>query len=285
MLAAGFVISGILGCEIKYFADASPEVLPANLTAAQIEQLAPLNIMDAPIMQDLSRLISELEHRFGHVEGDINWEGVQNVALNLRGQQLFLDYYQSPELARRLLDTVAEVIVQFLDFMIARTGTTSISVNRIVGLVDPRINLHSNCSVTMISADHYREYLLPHDQMLANRFQPYGIHYCGEDMHRLRHEFAGIDGATFFDVGWGSDVKLCREALPDKFLSLRLSPVRMLSETADEIENDIVDLLRDAGPLEKTGLCCVNMDYGTPDENIERIFRVAERYRKEYTQS
>ncbi|MBA7625544.1 hypothetical protein ES703_32975 [subsurface metagenome] len=121
--------------------------------------------------------------------------------------------------------------------------------------------------------------------MLANRFQPYGIHYCGEDMHRLRHEFAGIDGATFFDVGWGSDVKLCREALPEKFLSLRLSPVRMLSETADEIENDIVGLLRDAGPLEKTGLCCVNMDYGTPDENIERIFRVAERYRKEYAQA
>lgn len=285
MLAAGFIISGILGCEIKYFVDASPEVLPANLTAAQIEQLAPLNIMDAPIMQDLSRLISELERRFGYVEGDINWEGVQNVALSLRGQQLFLDYHQNPELAKKLLDAIVGVIVQFLDFMIARTGTTSISVNRIVGLVDPRINLHSNCSVTMISADHYREYLLPHDQMLANRFQPYGIHYCGEDMHRLRHEFAGIDGATFFDVGWGSDVKLCREALPEKFLSLRLNPVRMLSETADEIENDIVGLLRDAGPLEKTGLCCVNMDYGTPDENIERIFQVAERYRKEYAQA
>ncbi|MFB0515032.1 MAG: uroporphyrinogen decarboxylase family protein [Candidatus Neomarinimicrobiota bacterium] len=285
LLAAGFIISAILGCEIKYFDDASPEVITANLTDNEIEKLETPNILDTQVMGDLSRLLSTLQQKFDYVEGDINWEGVQNVALNLRGQQLFVDYCVNPGLANRLLDTVANVITQFLDFMILKTGTTSISVNRIVAHVNPKINLHSNCTVTMISADQYREYLLKYDQTFSEKFRPYGIHYCGDDMHRMIPGFTQVDGATFFDVGWGSDVHLCRQAFPDKFLSLRLSPARMLSESKEEIENDIVNLMRNAGPLQKTALCCVNLDYGTPDENIRTIFEVAERYRKRYAES
>ena len=40
----------------------------------------------------------------------MNWEGVQNVALNLRGPQLFTDYYDNPALARRLLDISAQLL-------------------------------------------------------------------------------------------------------------------------------------------------------------------------------
>jgi uroporphyrinogen-III decarboxylase len=225
------------------------------------------------------KLFQALEQKFGYLEGDINWEGIQNVALNLRGQQLFIDYYTNPDLAKKLLDTVANTIIQFLEFMNSKTGTTSISVNRIVQKVDSRIHLHSNCTVTMISADTYRDFLLPYDQMLSEKFQPCGIHYCGNDMHKMRNEFAKLEKVSFFDVGWGSDVKLCREALPDKFFSLRLSPERMKSKSAEEIEKDIEDLLQYATPLHKVGLCCINMDYGTPDENVRKIFEVAKRYR------
>jgi len=105
------------------------------------------------------------------------------------------------------------------------------------------------------------------------------IRYCGNDMHKVRYEFAKLKKVSFFDVGWGSNVKLCREALPDRFLSLRLSPERMKSKTAEEIEKDIESLLQDSASLHKIGLCCINMDYGTPDENVRKIFEVADRYR------
>lgn len=285
LLAAGYIISGILGCEIRYFEDAPPEVLPANLTDGQVENLKVPDILDSPIMQDLLRLIEKLHEKFGYLEGDVNWEGVQNVALNLRGQQLFIDYCERPELARKLLDTAANTIIQFLDFIASKTGTTSISVNRIVRLVNRRIHLHSNCTVTMISANHYRQFLLKYDEMFSKRFQPYGIHYCGSDMHRLTQEFAALPDASFFDVGWESDIKRCREDLPDKFLSLRLSPVRMKSELSEAIDSDTVNLLANAGPLEKAGLCCINMDYGTPDENIRTMFEAAERHRSKVAAS
>ncbi|UCH11235.1 MAG: hypothetical protein JSU61_04930 [Fidelibacterota bacterium] len=283
LLAAGFIVSEILGCEVQYFKGASPEVIPAALTEQQIEALGNLNIFDTAVMQDLSRLIITFRKRFGYVEGDINWEGVQNVALNLRGTRLFADYLQNPDAADMLLEAVTRVIIQFLDFMYSETDTTSVSVNRIVGRVHPKMALHSHCTLTMISAEHYRQRVFKYDQLLADRYQPYGIHYCGEDLERMSTDFADIKGLSFVDVGWGSDVRLCREALPDKFLSLRLSPVRMMSESPDAISEDIRKLVEAAGPIEQAGLCCINMDYGTPDENIRTLFEIAAEYRRSVT--
>jgi hypothetical protein len=80
-------------------------------------------------------------------------------------------------------------------------------------------------------------------------------------------------------VGWGSDAAESRAALPDAFLNLRLNPVRMFRCGPDEIAADTEEYLLAAGPLEKVGVCCINMDYGTPDDNIFAVAEVVERYR------
>lgn len=279
-LAAGFLPSAVLGCEIKFFEDASLEVVPANLTDEQVMALEVPNLETNPAFRKLISLMDALEARYGFVEGDVNWEGVQNLALNLRGSQLFLDYFDNPALARRLLDVAERTIAAMAAYIRRRTGTNSISVNRIVGPVDSRISLHSNCTVTMVSAATYHEYLLDYDRKLAAELWPYGIHYCGADMHKVRKEFALVDGAELFDVGWGSDVAACRAALPNAVFSLRLSPVRVSSQTRREVVEDVEKLLRAAGPLDKAALCCINMDDKTPDENVRAIFETASTYRR-----
>ena len=70
-----------------------------------------------------------------------------------------------------------------------------------------------------------------------------------------------------------------RQALPDVFLNLRLNPVRMLQAAPEEIAADTENLLKAAGSLENVGICCINMDYGTPDENIFAMYEVVEKYR------
>lgn len=279
-LAAGFLPSAVLGCKIRYYADASPEVIPANLTDAQVMALQVPDLETNPAFRKLVALMDALEAQYGFIEGDVNWEGVQNVALNLRGQQLFIDYYENPALARRLLDVCARTIEAMAQYIRRRTGTTSVAVNRIVGAVEPRINLHSNCTVAMISARTYREYLLAYDQQLVRALYPYGIHHCGADMHKVRHEYARVDGAELFDVGWGSDVAACRAALPNAIFSLRLSPVRVTTLTPREVAADVEALLRAAGPLERAAVCCINLDDRTPDENVRAIFEVVDKYRK-----
>jgi len=79
-------------------------------------------------------------------------------------------------------------------------------------------------------------------------------------------------------VGWGSDVAAVSAALPDTFLNLRLSPVRMLQLTAAEIREDAEKLLQACGRTEKVGLCCINMDHGTPDANVLAMLDAARRW-------
>ena len=120
---------------------------------------------------------------------------------------------------------------------------------------------------------------LPIEQKLAGRLQPFGIHQCGDNLHRVAAEYAKLPLA-YVEAGWGSDVTRVREALPDVFLNLRLSPIRMLRCAPQEIAEDTEKLLQAAGPLGKTGVCCINLDHGTPDDNLFAMFEVIQRYRR-----
>ena len=148
-----------------------------------------------------------------------------------------------------------------------------------VAHLTPTPFLHANCSVQMISPKSYREMQLPIEQQLAAKLQPFGIHHCGDNLQRVAAEYAKLP-LVYCEVGWGSDVARVREALPDVFLNVRLSPIRMLQCTPQEIAQDTEKLLRAAGPLEKTGVCCINLDHGTPDDNLFAMFDVIQRYRK-----
>lgn len=114
---------------------------------------------------------------------------------------------------------------------------------------------------------------------MAERIQPFGIHHCGDNAHKMAPAYAELP-VTYVEVGWGSDVAACRQALPDAFLNLRLSPVRMLRGAPGEMAADMERLLLTAGPLEQVGVCCINMDHGTPDDSIFAVFEVIQRYRR-----
>jgi uroporphyrinogen-III decarboxylase len=184
--------------------------------------------------------------------------------------------------AKRLLGLIADLIVDVVSYLHSRTGTYSVSVNRMAEHFHPSPFLHANCSVQMISPVSYKEIQFPIEQRMAERLQPFGVHHCGNNLHRIAPEYAGL-GAQYFEVGWGSDVAQSRRALPDVFLNLRLNPVRMLQETPQAIAEDTEKLLSaaaSAGSLAHVGLCCINMDYGTPDENLFAMYEVVERYRR-----
>ena len=279
-LAAGFMISSLWGCGIRYSDDNSPVVEARNMTLAELDAMKAPDPADNPDFRDLFALIRALKERFGYVSGDIGWGNLQNLALDLVGQNIFLAYYDDPAAVHRIYDKMNRNVVEILSAVRKETGTTSISVNRTVEKVEPAINLQSNCSVQMISNATYEEFLLPREIELSKALQPYGIHHCGDNMHNVAEGYSKVKEACFFDVGWGADIARCRKLIPDAFFNVRLSPVKIRTCAAGEVERDLVNLLESAGDLSKVGICCINMDYGTPDENVAKIFEVAERYRK-----
>lgn len=278
-VAGGFVIPALLGAEIIFSDDEAPQPKPINLTMAQIEALEKPDFQARWPMAQLIADMDALEAQYGYVVGDLNTDGLLNAAYHLYGQNLFLDFYESPERVKRLLAIIGELITDVALYVRERTGSCSVAVNRMIEHVDRRMFLHANCSVQMISPASYRAMQLPIEQEMAQRVAPFGIHHCGNNLHRVAPAYAET-GAIYYEVGWGSDPALSRAALPDAFLNLRLDPVRMLHATPQEIAADTERLLRAAGPLEQAGVCCINMDYGTPDDNIFAMAEVVERYRR-----
>lgn len=278
-LATGFIVSNILGCLVRFNEASPPDVICANMTDSDIMSLKVPDIFKNDMMNDIVQMMDYFENKFGYIEGDLNWSGIQNIALDLRGQELFIDYYENPELVEHLFTVISETLIKFVKYIRGRTGTTSISVNPFVRHFLPSVNLHSNCSVTMISNEIYEKYLLKYENLLSQELQPYGIHHCGNDMHKVAGGYSKVKRANFFDVGWGSDIIICREALPDAFFNLRLSPVRILECDADTVRNDIIRMVTENGSIENAGICCINMDYGTPDDNVRQIFETAKSLR------
>ena len=278
-VAGGFVIPALFGADVWFEPNAAPQPMPVQLTMAQVETLEKPDFHTVWPMTEIIPQMDALEAEWGYVVGDMNTDGLLNAAYHLYGQDLFIDFYRQPSRVRRLLDLIAEVIVDVALYIRSRTGTCSISVNRMVEHVDPALFYHANCSVQMISSKSYREFQLPVEQRMAARTQPFGIHHCGDNLHRIASAYAET-GALMYDVGWGSDVAAVRRDLPDAFLNLRLSPIRMLQCAPHEIAQDTEMLLQAAGPLQAAGVCCINMDDGTPDDNLFAMAEVVERYRR-----
>lgn len=268
-LAAGYLLQEMLGCQVDYRDGHPPQVI-----CAQQEQLHvdPEAAFASDSFRAFTHLCDQLQQRHGHLTGDVNFAGILNIALDLRGQDLFIDMHTDPKHVHQEFAKIAEVITRFVDYVMARTGSSSISVNRTVRHLPRPVVLHSECTHTMISARDYETFLMNYDIQWDRRYSAFGIHYCGPDAHRYAPSFAKIPGLYFVDVGSGGDVQMLRQALPQTFLNLRLDPVKLREQSPDQIHNMVHRLARDSLYPTLTGLCCINMDDTITDEQISAIF-------------
>lgn len=277
--ASGYIISELLGCKVNYFEDSAPQVKPANHEELKIYTS---DIFKTPAFKKLEHLLEKLKGKYGYLSGDINFGGILNTALDLQTEKIFLDFFEKPEETKNYFTNISKVIEEFTTFIEKETGTTSVSVNRIVKHFKNPVFLHSECSHTMISTEQYEEFLLSFDIEWSQRFRPFGIHYCGSDPHRYAKVFQKIPHLDFLDVGWGGDLKELRKYLPDTFLNIRLNPVEINNYTDEELSNTIKRLVIDSNNPKLTGICCINMDDKVEDKKVMVLFKTVEELRKAY---
>lgn len=282
-LASGYLLSEMLGCKVEYFEDAPPQVICAHREDLKIVEA---DAFKSAAFQKLVRLIEQLKAKYGYVVGDINWGGVLNMALDVRGEEIFTDMITRPDEVKAYFRSIANVIDKFVWYVQCQTGSSSISVNRSARLFDHPLAIHSECSHTMISAQDYRDFILPIDLDWSMRHQAYGIHYCGKDPHRHAEEYAKIERLAFLDLGWGGDVALLRKHLPHTFLNIRLNPVDIETQSKEELHRMIRERVIASGKDQTlTGICCINMDDKVSDERIRDIYEIAEDLRLEESEA
>ena len=278
-LAAGYLISGMLGCRIEYAANAAPQVVCAHREDFDIDEEA---AFQSVYFKRLLTLIDTLKAKYGFVCGDINWGGVLNIAIDLKGENILMDMAMQPEACKNYLLKISRVVERFFTFIQSQTGTNSISVNRVVRHIPKPVFLHSECTHTLISEDDYRNFLMPIDVDWSRKYRPYGIHYCGKDPHRHATAYGELPSLDFFDLGWGGDIAMMRAQLPGTLLNLRIDPVNLNTFPHESIEEFIRNGVRLSGDPYLTGVCCINMDSETDDDKVRTILRVTESIRNEY---
>ena len=271
--AAGYLLSEMLGCEIRYFENQAPQVICAHREDFRVLSE---DVNKNVAFKRLNTLIETLKSKYGYVVGDVNWGGILNLAIDLRGEQMLMDMMLQPEESQKFFDEIGIIIENFTNYISSNTSTTSVSVNRIVRHIEKPVFLHSECTHTMISDDLYEQLLLPADIRWSMEHRPFGIHFCGRDPHRFADSFAKIPHLDFLDLGWGGDVKLLREKLPNTFFAIRLDPVTINQTPDEELKKTIKQLVADSGDLNMTGLCCINMDDNTDDRKIRLIYETAD---------
>ncbi|MHC4395255.1 MAG: uroporphyrinogen decarboxylase family protein [Planctomycetota bacterium] len=279
-LAAGYLFPEMFGCKVEYKEDAPPQQSCAQLPDLEISAEAALT---SPACKRFEKLVDSLEKKYGYVTGDVGVAAVLNLAIDLRGENLFMDMFDKPDNIGSFFDEIAKVTKEFTQKLQKKTGSTSISVNRTVRHLEPAIFVHSECSHTMISVADYEKFLFKYDTRWSEQYRPYGIHFCGGDPHRYAQSFAKLPHLDWLDVGWGGDIKQLRQALSNTFLNIRLSPVEIIDNSIREIEETIRRLVADSANPYLTGVCCINMDEKVTDDKISCIFETVDALREEYS--
>ena len=277
LLASGFLYSQLLGCEVVFRKDDAPQVLAAGLTDEQVDALRAPDLDTHPLWQRVQCQIDGFLQRYGYVESAINLMGIQNIALDLRGDELFCDYYDDESDRKdRLLGVATELSLDIGRRLYAVSRTVSGGVTSIVKQVCPSVYLTSNCSVTMISGEQYREHLLPYDTRLAEAFPCFGIHHCGSNMENAIEEYLKVPNLRFLEIGAGSDLDRIARALNgrDILSCIRYSPVALKTDTPEQIRRNTEAAIAAFGSDERLCFSCVGIDRDVEIEKVREYLRV-----------
>lgn len=266
------MLPAVFGCEIVFEDGALPWAMPLNLSKEACDKLKRPDLPRVSPMKEVLAQIDHLKSTHGRVVGDINVTGVQNLALKLRGDELYIDYFEDPDFAHRLLKFCTECIIDLWRLVYPITGTGAVDVTP---MCDPTIYCVPNCTVEQISGDTYEEFGLPYDNMLAEACKPFGIHHCGS-LNPVMELYAKVKNLVFVEAGFGTDFAAARKILgPDVAFNARISPVLMKNGSTDEVAGAVKEAIDQGDPLENYSIDTVGLTAGVPDENVRAARRTA----------
>jgi len=212
-------------------------------------------------------------HRGRPVEvGAFNFEtdGLLTVATQLRGVELYTDFYTDPDYVRELLDFIVEATIMRIRAYRAFFGFPEKA---------DRWN-YADDSIQMISTDMLREFMLPPYRRMKGALttaERIAIHLCGDTARHfkiLRDEL----GVYSFDTGFPIDFAQVREALgPEVEICGGPRATLLGTESPEWVREECTRILR-SGVLEGGRFILTDASDvapSTPLENLAAMYEAA----------
>lgn len=241
----------------------------AGMTPREIDALDPRAAAEHPVIDAILDLYRTLERLYGAradilgaKSGTMNIHTPYTTAHQLCGEGLFMTLLDDPDGAwlifRKVWEMYRAIYARFCDATGARLT---------------RLYL-GDCAASLLSADLYREVVLPAHLRLTDGYATIGYHSCGLSTHLLA-DFAALPRLDAIELGAGTDLAVAAARLPGVQLRPLVDPVLMREGSADAVADYIGGMLRDAAPAPAVTLCAWSFDSDTPFENVRAMLRVA----------
>jgi hypothetical protein len=265
------VVPMLYGIEPVYWSDNWPDAKPGGqLSKEAIAALPPPDPASAPHIRALLEQMDWIERKAGSVPGYLNYQGVLNIALKVRGNGIFLDMLDDPEWAKRFFRHIGESM--------ARTASLVQERQQRSGFPSGVFTV-SNCVMNMVSPDQYEEYVLPIDLSLSARFPTFGVHTCNWDATPYLEKLRAIGKMGYLDMGTMSDLEQTKRLFPTTRRSVLFGPVDLENKDEAEIYADLERIATDYGPCD---VALADVETTTPDERVRYFLEAAAEISTEY---
>ncbi len=255
----------LFGCNIRYKNDQTPWSENNILSENDIMEM-PLMTMDEFKENEVVKFAFEQAESLKKVLGKCPYVqgvgGIANTVIYLRGMKLFTDFYDNPEMVRKLYSIVTNAIVLANDYYQELDGTIH---GRILG----------NCSVSMLSPAIYREFNYHYDRVIMEKARTdratFNIHQ-DSNVTPFIEVYKLFDYLHSFDVGGDTDIGKFRDGFPDVTLNIWVYNSFLYKSSIDEIYAEIKRMKKEGGPEDKLGFSFSDIDDHTSDEKINALY-------------
>jgi len=257
------LIPRVFGLPLRYAGDRWPELEPGQkLSLAEVERLDVDRLLAGPSAEELFTQMDAIHARWGRIHGYLNWQGVLNNAFHLRGQQVFLDLHDRPQLADHLFWIIRETMTRLARLVQERQRKSGFHVDHLCV---------SNCTMNLVSPKLYRRFIFLHDQRIAESFERFGVHTCNWNATPYLEVLQQLPKVGYLDMGMASDLPKARAMFPQARRAVLYSPGKLREATLEEIAADLAMVRRDLSPCD---LVLADIPAGTPDTRVKDLLRI-----------
>lgn len=258
-------VAALFGIPIVYSPENWPNSEHRYLTNEQIDALTVPDLNNNDFFQSLLSQVDFIAKIEGTAKGFINWQGVLNNALRLRGEKLFFDLFDCPARVQHLFQVICDTMILAAKRLYEKQAQT--------GFI-PRFFTVSNCSVNMISPQQYEAFILSLDKQLAEAFGCFGIHNCAWDASPYLNHYAAIPHLCYIDMGLQSDLSKAKQLFPDTRRALMYTPMDFADKTMENIRKDLEYVADAYGPCD---IVLADIEAGVPDEKVLEFVNLCRR--------
>lgn len=261
-----YVIPRLFGLRLRYSPDRWPVLEPGRkLSVDELEQLDAERLLAGPFVEELFEQMETIEREWGCIYGYMNWQGVLNNAFHLRGQNIFLDLHDRPELADHLFSNISQVMIRLAQMVQQRQRESGFYVNQFCV---------SNCTVNMVSPQIYRRFLFQYDARIGAAFERFGVHTCNWNVTPYLEVLDELPNVGYLDMGMESDMAKAKELFRHARRAVIYSPVKLQEANAEEIASDMETIHRELSPCD---VVMADIQASTMDERVKELLRICAR--------